>query len=295
MRHIYQFIFFFVLVLFCSCSEHSTKFGTVTYYPKFLWVDAKTVPAEKVFEFDFSQDAKNDKGCFAEFLFVDNDDKPIDTNEMQVYADGKPLSKNKLRVNSSVCSQKVSFVFNPEAKGGKHQGYLRLINYKLDRLDSETLKPGQRLNVFQWTLDYDKQMNPLAKVLMWILIVFCSVLLIWFVVLKPLKYPRFGKFTKSMLLEKDGKLVGQMNVVFKGARRVVFSDRKIKQSFWNRLFTGEVRTYVNPLFVGKLTFIPKKKNAICFGEGYNINPNPIPRSGIANIDNRQQKIKITIR
>lgn len=153
MRHIYQFIFFFVLVLFCSCSEHSTKFGTVTYYPKFLWVDAKTVPAEKVFEFDFSQDAKNDKGCFAEFLFVDNDDKPIDTNEMQVYADGKPLSKNKLRVNSSVCSQKVSFVFNPEAKGGKHQGYLRLINYKLDRLDSETLKPGQRLNVFQWTLD----------------------------------------------------------------------------------------------------------------------------------------------
>ena len=189
----------------------------------------------------------------------------------------------------------MSFVFNPEAKGGKHQGYLRLINYKLDRLDSETLKPGQRLNVFQWTLDYDKLMNPLAKVLMWILIVFCSVLLIWFVVLKPLKYPSFGKFTKSMLLEKDGKLVGQMNVVFKGARRVVFSDRKIKQSFWNRLFTGEVRTYVNPLFVGKLTFIPKKKNAICFGEGYNINPNPIPRSGIANIDNRQQKIKITIR
>ena len=36
MRHIYQFIFFFVLVLFCSCSEHSTKFGTVTYYPNLL-------------------------------------------------------------------------------------------------------------------------------------------------------------------------------------------------------------------------------------------------------------------
>ena len=78
-----------------------------------------------------------------------------------------------------------------------------------------------------------------------------------------------------------------MNVVFKGARRVVFSDRKIKQSFWNRLFAGEVRTYVNPLFVGKLTFIPKKKNAMCFGEGYNINPNPIPRSGIANMENQK--------
>lgn len=295
MRHTYQFIFLFVAILLSSCSEHSTEFGTVMYYPKFLWVDAKTVPAEKTFEFDFSQDAKNDKKCFAEFLFVNNDDKPIGTDEMQVYADGKPLANNKLRVNSSVRSQKVSFVFAPQANGGKHQGYLRLVNYKLDRLDSETLKPGQKINVFQWTLDYDKQMNPLAKVLMWILVVFCAGLLIWFVVLKPLMYPRFGKFTKSMLLEKDGKLVGQMNVVFKGARRVVFSDRKIKQSFWNRLFTGEVRTYVNPLFVGKLTFIPKKKNAMCFGEGYNINPNPIPKSGIANIDNRQLKLKITIR
>lgn len=295
MRYTYQFIFFFVTVLFCSCAEHSTEFGTVTYYPKSLWVDAKTVPAKKTFDFDFSRDAKNDKKCFAEFLFVDNDDKPISTKEMQVYADGKPLVNNRLRVNSSVCSQKVSFVFAPQVKGGKHQGYLRLVNYRLDRLDSEILKPGQRLNVFQWTLNYDKQMNPLAKVLMWILIVFCIVLLVWFIVLKPLKYPRFGKYSKSILLEKDGKLVGQMTVNFKGARRVVFSDRKIHQSFGNRLFTGEVRTIINPLFVSKLTFIPKKKNAMCFGNGYNISPNPIPKSGIANIDNRQQKIKITIR
>lgn len=295
MRHIYQFIFFLVVVLFCSCSEHRTEFGTTRYYPKFLWVDAKTVPAEKTFEFDFSQDAKNDKSCFAEFLFVDNDDKPISTNEMQVYVDGKPLANNKLRVASSVHSQKVSFVFAPRAKGGKHQGYLRLVNHKLDRLDSETLKPGQRLNVFQWTLDYDKQMNPLVKVLMWILIVCCAVLLLWFVVLKPLKYPRFRKFTKSVVLEKDGKIVAQMNVAFKGARRVVFSDRKIKQTFWNRLFCGEIRTVVNPLFVSKLTFIPKKENAMCFGGGYSVNPNPISRSGIAYIDNRQQKMKITIR
>lgn len=34
---------------------------------------------------------------------------------------------------------------------------------------------------------------------------------------------------------------------------------------------------------------------MCFGEGYTINPNPVPKNGIANIDNRQQKIKITIR
>lgn len=295
MRKLNQIIFFLIAILVSACSESSIDFGTVEYYPKFLWVDAKVVPVEKTLEFDFSQDAKNDKGCFAEFMFVDNEDRPISTKEMQVYVGGKPLAGNRLRVNSSVRSQKVTFVFTPQAESGKHQGYLRLINHKLDRLDSETLKAGQKQDVFQWTLNYDKQMNPLAKVLMWILIVVFILLLLWFVVIKPLKYPRFGKFTKSILLEKDGRLVGQMNVVFKGARRVVFSDRKIKQSFWNRLFTGEIRTVVNPLFVSRLTFIPKKKNAMCFGDGYYVNPNPIPRSGIANIENKQQKIKITIR
>ncbi len=81
----------------------------------------------------------------------------------------------------------------------------------------------------------------------------------------------------------------------KGQNEWCFRIKKVKQSFWNRLFTGEVKSVVNPLFVCKLTFIPKKKNAMCFGEGYTINPNPVPKNGIANIDNRQQKIKITIR
>ena len=284
-----------ILISLSSCKkDESVTFGTVEYYPSFLWVDSKTTPITKTFEFDFSQDAK-DYDSYAEFQFVDNEGKPINTEIMQVFADGQQLKDNKFRVGSNVKSIDLTFKFCPNAENGKHQGYLKLIGHKLDRIDSQELCARQQVDVFQWTLGFDKRMNPLAIFLMWMIIIIFIALVIWFLLIRPILYPHFGKFTKSLLIEKDNKIIAQMNYSFKGAKKVIFSSRKEKQSLLNKFFTGEIKYLTNPVFVDKLTFSPRKRCAAVYGNGYIIKPNPIPRSGIATINNIQQKLVIKIR
>lgn len=295
MNYVKLLLISFIAIAFSSCKDKAVSFGTVEYYPSFLWVESNLKPVTKTLDFDFSQDAQNDPQSFAEFQFVDNEGKEIGTDILIVSIDGKQLSSNRFKVGSDVKSKEVTFAFTPQAQSGKHQGYLRLISHKLDRIDSQKLSPGQQVDAFQWTLQYEKSMNPLAKVLMWIMIVIASCLLLWFIVLRPTLYPHFGKFTKSILLEKDGALVGQLNYAFKGARKVVFYNQKVKQSLLQRIFVGETKTLVNPNFKSKLTFTPRKRNAVALGAGYSVTPNPIPKSGIATIIDIQQNLTITLR
>ncbi len=285
-----------IVLFLASCSDDSISFGTVEYYPKFLWVDANITPVTKTIDFDFSADAKADSEVFAEFQFVDNNGNPIGSDIMQVEVDDKIMIDNTFRIDNNVQSKDLKFSFTPnKAKEGKHQGYLKLINHNLDRLDSQALTSGQRIDAFQWTLYFDKGMNPLAKLLIWILVFIAFVHIIWFIIIRPMLYPHFKKFTKSVLIEQNGKIIAQMNIAFKGARKVAFSDHNIRQSRIKRFYIGKTRTLINPCFKNSLTFVPRRKDAMGYGCGYAINPNPIPRSGVAEVNNTQQKLKITIR
>ena len=294
MKYLQSIICLLILVFFSSCENKSVSFGTVEFYPDFLWVNSNITPVKKTLEFDFSPDAKNDASSFAEFQIVDNDGKSIPTSEMQIKVDGVTAEHNILRVYSNTDSVKLEFTFSPDATTGKHQGYLKLINHKLDRLDSQQLSVDQKIDVLQWTLNYDKSMNPLAKIFLCIFIAIFTCLLFWFLILRPSLYPHFGTFRKSILIKQNDIIVGQMTFTFTGARKVVFYDRKVKQSIWSRIFIGEIKTYVNPLFKTKLTFSPKRRNAAAFGTGYTVNPNPIPRSGVATINNHFEKLSITL-
>lgn len=294
MKYIKCLILLLTLLFVTSCDNNSVSFGTVEYYPSFLWVKSNITPVEKTFEFNFSQDALQDSKSYAEFQFVDNNGNPISTSLMQVSDEEGELKDNKLRVSSNVKSKVLTFTFSPNASNGKHQGYLKLIGHNLDRIESQTLKPGDKIDVFQWTLHYDKAMNPLAKILLCIFIALVACLMLWFVIIRPSAYPHFGKFRKSILIKQNDIIVGQLNFAFTGARKVVFYDRKVQQSIWSRIFIGEIKTYVNPLFNTKLTFTPKRRNAAAFGTGYSVNPNPIPRSGVATINNQFEKITITL-
>lgn len=296
MKQYTYILFSVILICFSSCKENeNVSFGTVCYYPSFLWVDSQLFPVTKTLFFDFSQDAK-DYNSYAEFQFVDNQDKAISTDVMQIVIDDKECSDNRFRISSDITSKELTFKFSPNAKNGKHQGYLKLVSHQLDRLDSQLLTADQQVDAFQWTLNYDKRMNPLAKVLMWICILMVSTLLIWFLLIKPLKYPRFPKFRKMVLVKKDGKIVSQFSVNFKGARRVIFSDRKQHQGILNKFFTGRIDTIINPLFEEPITFMPRRpRRAIVKGKGYLFNPNPIPQSGGAEISLPSKKIIITLK
>jgi hypothetical protein len=290
----------FVLLVVSSCKDDNVSFGTVGYYDSFLWSKSDIQPVTKLWEFDFSEDARNDTNCYAKFEFTDNNGVRIAPTEMQVWIDGELLKENTFSISSNDLHLKkeVKFTFSPNAKTGKHQGYLRLIQHNhLDRLDSQNLNQGEHIDVFQWNLNYDKSMNPLKKMLMWIMIAIGAILVVWFRVLRPIFYPHLGNSQKIVCIEKNNQIVGSIKCPFKGARKVVFSTRQQKQSFWNRLFLGEIRTVKHECFTSDIVFIPnpKGKGALAIGKEYSIWPNPIPKNGEAEITNAQQKLILKIR
>lgn len=121
-------------------------------------------------------------------------------------------------------------------------------------------------------------------------------LLLWFILIKPAKYRTFKKLRKQMLLQKNGKIIEQRNIEFMGARQIVFADKQVKQSFLNRLFTGKIVTYISPEFTAPVTMQPmrNRKDAYVKALGYTVTPNPMPKSGIATLENKELGIFITL-
>ena len=283
-----------VLIFLSSCKkDESVSFGTVEYYPAFLWVDSNITPVKKTFDFDFSQDAK-DHNSFAEFQFVDNDGNPISTNIMQVTIDGKQIEDNRFKISSDVTSKELTFTFSPKAKKGKHQGYLKLISHKLDRLDSQPLTNNQQVDAFQWTLNYDTGMNPLAKVLLLIVVVIAVLLVLWFACFKPIFYPRFGSIQKTFNFPGMAPLI----IKFKSARMVVVaSSHPKKQSAWNRFWTGKILYKTHPAFSAPIAFKPSKGRkilSIVQVGTYQVMPNPMPGIGAATIIDIKNNLKINV-
>lgn len=281
------------LVLFTPTERQ--KMGKVTHYDEFLFVRSRIVPIHHPIEFSFNDDAKADQNAFAEFEFVNNRGQAIDPNEMIVTVDGKKLNNNnQFRVTPSHEKVNIEISFPSGAKKGKHQGYLRLVNHNLHRLNSSECA-GQTADAFQWTVYNSKTMNPLARALMWLGILVVSALLLWFIVIKPIKYPRFPRFKKMVLVKKNGVVAAQFTCNFKGARRVIFATSKQHQSALNKLFTGRIDTVVNPVFEEPITFLPRKRGkAMAKGKGYLFNPNPIPQSGVAEISAPAKKLIINL-
>ena len=283
--------------LLSSCEDDGISLGEVRYHPSFLWSDEEIIPVTKTIDFDFSQDAKDDESTFAEFQFVDNEGKPISTNEMQVFIDGKQLADNKFKVKSNVSSMELLFQFTPAAAAGKHQGYLKLIGHRLERIDSQQLTAGQKVDVFQWTLNYDKRMNPLAKVLMWIGIVILAMLALWFVVFQRIFFPRFGSIQKTFTIPGMAPLIIKAKE-FKGARMVVVAaSHSKKQSGWERLWKGRIVYKTHPAFTDPITFKPSRGHRVlarCQAGTYQVVPNPMPGIGASTITDIKKNVKINV-
>lgn len=250
-------LFLTFIMMFSSCDENKgVALGEVEYYPQFLLSDSSIKPITRIFDLEFSQDAKLDKNCYAEFQFVDNDGKPVSTQVMQVSMDGQMLKDNKFRVTSSDTEKQLTFTFSPDAKEGKHQGYLKLVSHNLDRLDAQQLVVGQQVDAMQWTIYYEKNMNPLAKILMWIGIVALGLLALWFLLIRWMAYD----YIKIGSMRITEPYYSQRKI--KGARQVVFTNKPTKQGWLNRLFTGRIIYEINPVWTSPVVFEASSKGEV---------------------------------
>ena len=268
------------------------KLGKVSHYDKFLFSQANNTPVNHVIEFTFNDDAKANNATFAEFTFVDNNGEEISPEEMTIKIDGK--ATNSFMVSPTHNKVSVELSFPAEAKRGKHIGFLRITHHNLHRLNSNECG-SQTADAFQWVVNNDATINPLKKTVLYLVALITALLLIWFFLLKPIKYPHFSNYRKMVLIKRNGAVVSQFSCNFRGAREVVFASKRQKQSILNRLFTGNVRTVVNSIFEEPLIFLPRKnKKALVKGKGYFANPNPISQSGKAEISAPAEKTIIIL-
>ena len=138
--------------------------------------------------------------------------------------------------------------------------------------------------------------TPWGKICITLGLLLLLVWLLWFLIIKPSKYPTFKTYKKNVLIEKSNKITSQAKVNFTGARKVVFSSKREKQTALNKFFCGKIITFVNPEFAEPITFTPtrNRKAANTVGKTYTITPNPIQRNGVATITNQQKQLKITL-
>lgn len=254
--------------------------GKVKHYDSFAWQKADTSPFESSIDLHFSQDALCDSSTFVEFVAIDNEGIKLLPSSLIITINGHTIDNNIIHLSSKDNVMNLTLSFPEGTKNGTHQGYLKVGQHRLDRIDNQQLNNSNEVCAITWRVKYVQTMNPLAKTLMWIIFTISAIILFWFIVIKPAKYPCFPKFRKMILIKKDEKIISQFTVDFKGARKVVFSTRRIKQSILSKIFTGRIDTIVNPIFEEIITFIPRKgKRAMAKGNGYLFNPNPTAQSG----------------
>ena len=269
--------------------------GKVKHYDSFGWVKANTMPFSTTIELDFNQDAQGDDSSYVEFTVVDNNGKKLSPSVVAFALNGVPCLDNKIKVTPKDNSMKLSITFPDGTRQGVYQGYLQPTNYHLDRIGNIELGSASMNFPLAWRVRYIHSMNPLKMGLMWLGILVAATLLLWFVVLKPIFYPCFTKFRKMVLVKENNVVVAQFTVNFKGAKRVVFANKKQQQSIVSKLFTGRIDTIINPIFEDPIIFVPKKKNkALVKGAKYLVMPNPIPQSGVAEIRSLTKKLHINL-
>lgn len=293
----FLFIFLISTFSFTACQEKDgmpeTCLGECSYYPSFLWSDADTSGVTKHLVMDFNADAKGDNETFAEIAFVDKDSNPIPDDILEITIGDEILKGNIFIVHSSDKEKDIKFRFLPKAESGNHQGFLKLITYKLDRFEDQELT-GSPIEVMKWNLYFDKRMNPLAKCFMWVVSALLIFLFVWFVIFQRFFYPKFGSIQKTFNVPGMAPLI----VKFKGARMVIVSasDQK-KQSIWNRFWTGKIIYKTHPAFVSPITFKPRKGHKVLAkvqGGAYQVMPNPMSGIGASTIIDIKKNLKINV-
>jgi hypothetical protein len=266
--------------------------GKVTHYPKFFFVSGKVAPVTHKMEFCFNADASANS-TYADFSFVDNNGCLVGPDKMIVTVNGERLKENIFRVTPDNPNVDFTIEFTPKADRGKYQGFLRLENHNVHRLNNDTYT-GQVLDACKWTVYNRPVMNPLASALMWLAILIVSAIILWIVALKPIFYPRFGSILKTFNVPGMAPLI----VKFKGARMVVVSATpQKKQSGWNRLWTGKIIYKLHPAFITPMTFVPGRGKKILVrtqSGAYQISPNPMPGIGAAVITDVRKNLKINV-
>lgn len=258
------------IILLASCAKDGdtaliTRWGKEKYYSDFLWKKHVPDTLYRELEFDFNEDAKYfmDEPLRLGLFKKAGSGKmlPVLDNEMEIFVDGKKCDNNIIDVPSSVEKLKVGIVFNHNAENKVHHWFFKPVSdgglERINDMDADTFNNPDS-SLLEVEAQKLKIMNPLAQGLLITCIIIIVVLLVWLLVLKSIFYPKFrvGKVTfcdpEPYMSQKK----------LRGCRLLILTSTKPHQSTLNRIFTGEIRYEVNPMWTTDVVMEPRDKNSV---------------------------------
>lgn len=270
--------------------SEETDMGRATWYDSFLFWGCSTPDTLTVdLKTSFNDEAKKD-GSIVEMQVADEEGGM----DFQLLYNGQIIEDGIIVLDSKAISNQslLSLVFNPNAKEGKR--YLTIKTIKKQELDKINDEPVEQFRL-SLRSKYSTVWNPLKTMLVWLGILAFAVLVLWFLIIKQLIYPPIKIKTIQISDPYFSK------VIVKGKRRVVFTNKKMKQSLLNRLFTGEILFKKNEIWTSPLSFeagSKKKTLRVMRTKDYVFDPYTsmlkAPGDYVAENTNDKTKIKITI-
>ena len=258
------------LMILASCSKKDvgaapTRWGKTNYYDKFLWKKQVPDTLYRTIAFDFNDDAKNYMdGPLRLALFKKTDSGkmlPVTDNEMEVFVDGRKCEGNVIDVQPGTDELKVGIVFRPEAENKVHHWFFRPVDdaglERINDMDPDTFN-ADNASLMEIEAEKNKVMNPLAEGSLFTLAFLVAALLVWMLILKPIVFPTFR--VSKINLSDPAPFMCQKRL--RGSRKMVLTNKKMKQGWFNKAFTGPIIYATNPLWTTDIVIEPKDKKSV---------------------------------
>lgn len=226
--------------------EEEINMGQASYYPTFLfWKESKQDTLCYDLNLCFNQAGIE---CASSVTFkVDANDH---ANDYRILMNGTLCSTNQFVADRQMEKSILSIVFDKNAVQGKR--YFSVTPVKIvetDRINTISTE-NYELSI---RAKYTENSNPLFIMLIGLLILLAISLILWFCVVRIIVYPRIkvGRIVITEPYYKSKKI--------QGARKVVFTNKPMKQGVLNYIFTGRIVYENNEVWADPIEFEPCKK------------------------------------
>lgn len=225
-----------------------------SWYPSFLWSDEKK---QEMVTYNLNPHFNNASGAKTAMTFsVESNDGNDD--DYTVYFNGNPMGNDGKFTVTPGEKAEVGILFDKDAKTGKR--YFTLSNEGFSELEIINGIPANEVDEIPFRTRYDIDWNPLATVFFWIGVAICSLLILWFLILKRVFFPTFNVPS----IEFNGPDTYYKSCKIRGARAVRLVNKTKSQNFLSRIFTGKIIYIKGDHWTPELDIIPGSRKNIRF-------------------------------
>ena len=273
-NNLYVICFVFTTIFF-SCNknevDNSMLWGKTDYYTDFLFHDYEPVKMTKTICFETNEDANGRVGNvkFGLYKKVEDDSCILVKDEVRLYKNNVLCENNTLLITPQDKEVVLGIEFTPKAEEGIHKWFLKVLdNGGFDRINEYAMNEETLPLLLEWKAEKNDICNPLKLGLNIFLLILLGLLLVWFLIMKPILYPTFKigniKFTNDTYFSTKR---------IYGARKLVVTNSSKKQSTINKLFTGKIVFEKNDLWLDEWEINPKGKGGkLVTNRKYTITP-----------------------